>query len=68
MLKTNLLNNKRFSVLPFKAVSFVYLLISVFERSTPVSGSSSIPRGVIFFGSGVNVESGLSSVLLLVIL
>ena len=40
----------------------------VFDRSTPVSGSSSIPRGVMFFGSGVNVESGLSLVLLLVIL
>ena len=34
------------------------------DKSTPVSGSSSIPNGVIFFGSGVNVESGLSSVLL----
>ena len=47
---------------------FFYSLFSEFDKSTPVSGSSSIPRGVILFGSGVNVESGLSSALLLVIL
>ena len=59
--------SKSSSLLPSFS-EFFYSLFSEFDRSTPVSGSSSIPRGVIFFGSGVNVESGLSSALLLVIL
>ena len=36
--------------------------------SSPVSGSSSIPNGVMSFGNGVKVESGLSSCFLLFIL
>ena len=39
---------------------FVYFF-SVLVISAPVVGSSSIPNGVIFLGSGVNVDSGLSS-------
>ena len=35
--------------------------LSVFEISAPVVGSSSIPNGVIFRGSGVKVDSGLSA-------
>jgi len=31
----------------------------VVDKSVPVAGSSSIPSGVIFLGSGVKVESGL---------
>ena len=34
--------------------------VSVFDISAPVVGSNSIPSGVIFLGSGVNVDSGLS--------
>ena len=41
-------------------INFIYFL-SALEISAPVVGSSSIPNGVIFLGSGVNVESGLSS-------
>jgi len=31
----------------------------VLDKSTPVSGSSSIPKGVIVVGNGVKVDSGL---------
>ena len=41
---------------------------SVLERSTPVSGSSSIPAGVMFLGRGVNVLSGFSTTCLIAIL
>ena len=41
-------------------INFIYFL-SALEISAPVVGSSSIPNGVIFLGSGVNVDSGLSS-------
>ena len=47
---------------------FPFYFLSLFEMSTPVVGSSSIPNGVIFLGNGVNVDSGLSSYGLLVIL
>ena len=40
-------------------INFIYFL-SALEISAPVVGSSSIPNGVIFLGSGVNVDSGLS--------
>ncbi len=46
---------------------FVHFL-SVLDKSTPVSGSSSMPSGVIFLGKGVNVDSGLSIVGLINIL
>ena len=42
--------------------------MSGLDKSAPVVGSSSIPNGVIFLGSGVKVDSGLSSYALLVIL
>ncbi len=51
----------------FTCVFFVYFF-SVFERSTPVSGSSSIPAGVMFLGRGVNVLYGFSATCLLAIL
>ena len=35
--------------------------LSGFDILAPVVGSSSIPRAVIFLGSGVNVDSGFSS-------
>ena len=40
---------------------FVHFL-SELDKSTPVSGSSSMPSGVIFLGKGVKVDSGLSIV------
>ena len=39
--------------------NFFYFL-SVLDKSAAVVGSSSIPSGVIFLGSGVNTDSGLS--------
>ena len=42
--------------------------LSEFDKSTPVSGSSSMPSGVIFLGKGVKVDSGLSTVGLINIL
>ena len=66
-----LLNKNKFGLLekdPYKIKTskhhyfwhFVHFLFG-FDMSAPVVGSSSIPNGVIFLGSGVNVDSGLSS-------
>jgi hypothetical protein len=51
----------------FTCVFFVHFL-SELDKSTPVSGSSSMPSGVIFLGKGVKVDSGLSIVGLIKIL
>ena len=47
-------------------IAELFLSFCVLDKSTPVSGSSSIPSGVISFGKGVKVDSGLSSYFLLV--
>ena len=42
-------------------LSFFIHFSLVLDKSAPVVGSSSIPNGVIFLGSGVNIDSGFSS-------
>ena len=59
--------SKSSSLLPSFS-EFFYSLFSEFDKSTPVSGSSSIPAGVIFLGRGVNVFSGFSFTFLTLIL
>ena len=44
----------------FFIIKSAYFL-SFEDISAPVVGSSSIPNGVIFLGSGVKVDSGLSA-------